>query len=168
MLKTKKDHLADTKKGKAILTYWPRIRFFKDRKGDFHLAGEPDGLSGLVIGFRYLHNRWRNRLSIALESEPIPAGRHPIRRLGVNKIYEILQVSFTPEDKQHIELVTKGNKCHIIVSKKTLPILFIETYDAYKGDGDSEIEVVDRSGSKPVQRWLHFWGYANPHGVNTF
>ena len=45
---------------------------------------------------------------------------------------------------------------------------FMMVYDLNEGWGDFEIKVVDKSNGKPVKRWLHYWGYANPHGVNTF
>ena len=151
-----------------VIFYRPRIRLFRDKQGDFHLAGEPDGFSGIMEGLRSLHRGLKRTTSVALVTLPIPPGRNPVGGQGIARIYSKLVLSIATKDEAQIEIRPLDGICWIRLGVSALPKFFLAISEAHDGEGDFSLQVTEGKRLKSVGCNIWFWGYSNPHGVNTF
>jgi hypothetical protein len=151
-----------------IVIYQPRIRLFKDKNNDFHLAGEPDGFIELLEGIRLINRGIKSTKLIRLVTTPIPLDRHPVKQAGVAVMFKLLRISFSRKSLTAIKIQTSTDECRILLSKFTLPNFFLAVSEACDGWGDFSLSVLVNSGGSFVEHDFWFWGYANAHGVNAF
>jgi hypothetical protein len=151
-----------------VIWYRPRIRLWRDLKGDWHLAGEPDGLASVVAAFRRVARRIEDLAEADLRTDPIPDGRNPVPERGIAKQFQNLAfeytVSATP-DETIVRLNEMGDRVIVSISKQNISLLGFALLETLDGEGDFSISVDVDSGRR-ARLW--FWGYSNQHGTSTF
>src|SRR5437773_2156507 len=82
-----------------VIWYRPRVRLWLDDNGDWHLAGEPDGISKVVAAFREVARGVSDSAEAELRTDPIPIDRNPVPSLGVSKRYGRVIFERIPKSK---------------------------------------------------------------------
>jgi hypothetical protein len=151
-----------------VIWYRPRVRLWKDRKQEWHLAGEPDGISKVVTAFRQVARGGSDSADVELRTEAIPLDRNPAAEFGVVGIHEVLTIerlASRRSDPLPLRIMSVEQTVRLQFSDATKPVLGFALLELLDGEGDFYINVEDASGAA---RRLWFWGYSNPHGVNSF
>ena len=147
----------------VVIWYRPRVRAWRDQHGELHLAGEPDGLVPVLDALRLVVRGIEEEASVALRTDPIERSRHPVYGLGVERIFEQIVVR---RDRNASSLRAEIEERQLVVyvgesSKAIFGFAIVETID---GQGDFYVPI----SVGEVSSRLWFWGYSNPHGVNSF
>lgn len=147
----------------AVIWYQPRVRLWSDRGGEWHLAGEPDGLQQVLRAFRRVARGVEDRAKVELRTEPIQRGRNPVADRGVKEMYQWLHL-VRDGDSDEVRIQPRRREVELHFGYDAVPKFGYALVEAVDGEGDFSITVL--SGRAETRLW--FWGYSNPHAVNTF
>lgn len=147
----------------VVIWYRPRIRAWLDNQGEYHLAGEPDGLVRLLDAMRLVVRGLEDEAAVELRTDPIEKDRNPVRDRGVRQIFERIVVRRDPNALQ-LRSEIEERRLIVYVGERTKAIFGFALVEAIDGEGDFHVPI--SAGEVSARLW--FWGYSNPHGVNTF
>ena len=152
----------------TIVWYRPRVRLWRDLSNDWHLAGEPDGITKVVSAFRRVARGADDSADVELRTESIPVDRNPVDDRGVAQMFARLTFERVLAKKAttpplRIKSVD-ANVC-IQFSHNMRHVLGYALLELLDGEGDFSVDIEDDAG-RSVRLW--FWGYSNAHGVNSF
>jgi hypothetical protein len=153
----------------VVIWYRPRIRLWKDHSGEWHLAGEPDGAANVVAAFRRVARGIAENAEVELRTDPIPPDRNPVVDRGISSIFEKLTFERVIVGKGEAipppRISDRGRAAQMQFSELTKAMIGFALCELLDGEGDFNIRVVDDT-NQMTRLW--FWGYSNPHGVNSF
>jgi hypothetical protein len=147
----------------VVIWYRPRVRVWSDKHGELHVGGEPDGLTKLLDGLRLVARGIEETVSIDLRTDPIEKGRNPVSGRGVKQMFEKVVLK-SERAAQPIRAVVKGAAITLHFCEQSQPVLGFAIVEAIDGEGDISIPISMNGATSRM--W--FWGYSNPHGVNSF
>lgn len=153
----------------VFIWYRPRVRLWKDLAGEWHLAGEPDGVAKVVAAFRQVARGGSTTAEVQLRADTIWPERNPVAENGISSIFETLTLEHATYRKKEnvipLQVSSVGHNARVRFSEADKPILGFALLELLDGEGDFNLRVIDEAG-QPTRLW--FWGYSNPHGVNSF
>ena len=149
----------------AFIFYQPRIRLWQDKKGKFHIGGEPDGFMPLLQIIRTFERAMRERGTIKLVDTAIPKGRNPVASDGVRQNYSALSLQLV-YSKTGTTVQIAGDVLKLRISREEIPRFYMSVCEAIDGAGDFSISCQLMPGKVATRLW--FWGFSNIHGCNGF
>ena len=152
----------------TVIWYRPRVRLWRDRTNEWHLAGEPDGVAKIVSAFRRVARGADDSVDVELRTDAIPERRNPVEERGVAQMFERLtleQILSRRGSEVPIRITSVRANVRVEFSHRTKHLLGYALLELLDGEGDFSLEVHDESG-RATRLW--FWGYSNPHGIDGF
>jgi hypothetical protein len=152
-----------------VIWYRPRIRLWTDLSGEWHLAGEPDGVAKIVAAFRQVARGGSATADVELRTDTIPPERNPVAENGISTVFATLTFEHVlrrmRENDIPLQVSAVGRNARVRFSQADQASLGFALLELLDGEGDFNLRVIDEAG-RPTRLW--FWGYSNPHGVNSF
>lgn len=153
----------------VVIWYRPRVRLWRDLSGEWHLAGEPDGVGKVVAAFRQVARGISESADVELRTDTMPPERNPVADHGILSVFETLiferVMVRSRETVPPVQLSANGRVARMQFSEPTRGTVGFALLELLDGEGDFNLPIVDEK-NQATRLW--FWGYSNPHGVNGF
>lgn len=122
----------------------------------------------MLAALRLIHRGLKRQCSVTLVNTRIPPGRNPVPHAGVADLFGGVRLGLVSGGAEEPRIGVAREVCSIKFTRRALLPFYVATAEALDGEGDFSIRCVVQSEGGADVRDFWFWGFANPHSVNSF